>query len=553
VAVAIGLAYLAGVITAVSPCVLPVLPIVLSGGAAGGRRRPYAIVAGMITCFLVSILFATWLLDRLGLPQDLLRKVSIGLLFVVAATLIFPQVGVWIERPLSRLTRRPSGDLGGGFLLGCALGFVFVPCGGPALAFVASSAASLSFGFKTVAVAVAYAIGAATVLLAVALGGRALSMRIRTGVERFRVALGVVLAAAALALVFNADTKVQTALPNWTAFLQRHTEKSGAGDSAFRRGANVTARGPAGKAADEVGLQDFGPAPEFQGIQQWLNTPGDRPLSLAALRGRVVLLDFWTYSCINCLRTLPHLEAWDRAYRKDGLTIVGVHTPEFAFEHVVSNIRKAAGDLDVRYPIAVDNRYGTWNAYGNQYWPAEYLIDRSGHVRSYKPGEGDYDGTEREIRSLLAVGGRRPTGELMSMRDTAPKELVTPESYLGFERLQRYAGPVRIRNGAPAMYRFPSTLAQDDLAYSGSWRIEGQRAVALRDARLRLHFHAKKVYLVLGGKGTIGVLVNGRPVKTVHVTGISRLYTLLAGNRLQDALLELRFSPGVAGYAFTFG
>ena len=200
---AIGLAFVAGLITAISPCVLPVLPIVLAGGASGGRRRPYAIIAGLAVTFLVSILFATWILDQLGLPDDLLRNISIALLFVIAATLIFPQVGVWIERPLSRLSRRPSSDLGGGFLLGCALGFVFVPCGGPAIAFVTSSAASTDFGFKTFAVAVAYTVGACIVLLAIALGGQRASRRIRAGVERFRVAFGIMIAAAAFALVFN--------------------------------------------------------------------------------------------------------------------------------------------------------------------------------------------------------------------------------------------------------------------------------------------------------------------------------------------------------------
>ena len=233
---AIGLAFVAGLITAISPCVLPVLPIVLAGGASGGRRRPYAIIAGLAVTFLVSILFATWILDQLGLPDDLLRNISIALLFVIAATLIFPQVGVWIERPLSRLSRRPSSDLGGGFLLGCALGFVFVPCGGPAIAFVTSSAASTDFGFKTFAVAVAYTVGACIVLLAIALGGQRASRRIRAGVERFRVAFGVVIAAAAFALVFNLDTKLQTWLPGWTDVLQRNTEASSSGRDAFARG-----------------------------------------------------------------------------------------------------------------------------------------------------------------------------------------------------------------------------------------------------------------------------------------------------------------------------
>ncbi len=239
---AIGLAFVAGLITAISPCVLPVLPIVLAGGASGGRRRPYAIVAGLVTCFLVSVLFAVWILDQLGLPQDLLRNISIGLLFVIAATLIVPQFGAMIERPLARLARGPSSDLGGGFLLGCALGFVFVPCGGPAIAFVTSSAASLDFGFKTVAVAVAYTIGVAVVLLAVAIGGRRASGRLKAGVERFHVLFGVVVAAAALALVFNLDTRFQKWLPNWTHFLQQQTEASPAGQGAYQRGTNVAER-----------------------------------------------------------------------------------------------------------------------------------------------------------------------------------------------------------------------------------------------------------------------------------------------------------------------
>src|SRR5262249_35949938 len=301
--------------------------------------------------------------------------------------------------------------------------------------------------------------------------------------------------------VFNADTKLQTALPNWTGFLQRHTESSGTGDRAFRHGQNVTQRRPAASSATPVtnraDLPDFGPAPALRAIQQWLNTRGDRRLTIAGIRGRVVLIDFWTYSCVNCIRTLPHLKAWDRAYRKDGLTIVGVHTPEFAFEHVAGNVRKAIHDFGIRYPMAIDNGYGTWNAWGNNAWPAEYLVDRSGHVRAYKAGEGDYDGSEREIRQLLAEGGPSPTGQLVAGPDTTPTELTTPESSLGYERLDRFAGPTRVVPGAAATYRFPSKLAQDDLAYSGRWRVEGQRIVALRDARLRLHFHAKNVYLVL--------------------------------------------------------
>src|SRR4051794_28948238 len=547
-ALLVPIAFVAGLVTAFTPCILPVLPIVLAGGTT---RRPLAIAAGLVTTFTLFTLAGAWIFSSLGLSARWQTRVGVAVLLLLALTLAVPRVGTWLERPFAFMTRRSGRDLGGGFLLGASLGLVFTPCAGPVFAAVSVNAGTHRVGFSTVVVALAYACGFAVPMVLIALGGRGIATRLRANAQPVRYVAAAAIAVAAVVIWEGWATGLQTKVPGYADAIQKAVENNGA---AKKRLARLAGRGDTTKlerASQTAKLQDFGRAPDFAGISTWLNT--SRPLSLPRLRGRVVLIDFWTYSCVNCLRTLPHLEAWDRAYRKDGLTIVGVHTPEFAFEHGRSNVRRAAKDLGVRYPIAVDNAYGTWNAYGNQYWPAEYLIDRNGHVRSFKPGEGNYDGTEREIRSLLAAGGRKPAGELMSMRDTEPRQLVTPESYLGFERLQRYAGPVRIRNGTPAEYRFPATLAQDDLAYAGSWRIEGQRAVALRDARLRLHFHAKDVYLVLGGKGSIGVLVNGRPVKTVRVSGIARLYTLLASRQVRDALLELRFSPGVSGYAFTFG
>jgi len=544
--VAIGLAFVAGLITAISPCVLPVLPIVLAGGASGGKRRPYAIIAGLVVCFLVSILFATYILDQLGLPQDLLRNISIGLLFLIAATLIVPQLGVLIERPLARLSRGPKSDLGGGFLLGCALGFVFVPCGGPAIAFVLSSAASLNFGFKTIAVAIAYTVGASLVLLAIAMGGQRASGRIRAGVQRFRAAFGVVIAAAALALVFNLDTKLQTWLPGWTNVLQRHTEASASGRKAYSRGTNLTSRKVKPAAAGD--LPDYGAAPDFHGVQGWINS---KPLTLAALRGKVVLIDFWTYSCINCLRTLPHLKAWWATYHPKGLVIVGVHTPEFAFEHDPANVREAVQRLGVKYPVALDGDYGTWNAWSNQYWPAEYLIDKRGNVRHAHFGEGEYGKTESLIRRLLSEGGNQlPVSSRLS--DPTPTELTSPESYLGFQRLERYAGS-KITPGVMSAYTFPKSLDQNDLAYGGHWKVDAEKVLTGPGAALRFNFVAKNVYLVMGGKGRVQVLVDGKPVRTVSVSGLSRLYTLLHGSQTRQGILELRFTPGISGYAFTFG
>jgi len=538
--VLLGIAFLAGVITAVSPCVLPVLPIVLAGGASGGRRRPFAIVAGLLSTFVVSILFAAYVLDRLGLPQDLLRNISIALLFVIAATLLVPQFGQWIERALARFSRRSGKHVDSGFLLGCALGFAFVPCGGPILAYVSAQSASVHFGFRPIALAFAYALGAGVVLFGIAVGGQRIAAPLRSHAVALRKALGAVIAAAAVALVFNVDTKLQTSVPSWTDFLQNHTERT-----AFTRGKlyGKTKFEPTAKTS-AVQLPNYGPAPSLAGGGNWFNSP---PLTMQKLRGKVVLVDFWTYSCINCLRTLPQLEAWDAKYRKDGLVIVGVHTPEFAFEHVPSNVKGAISRLDVKYPVVQDNDYKIWNAYSNQYWPAEYLIDRKGDVRHAHFGEGEYDRTEKLIRSLLGVD----RGSLTEVRDQTPEGELTPESYIGYSRAERFVGG-ELQPGRAATYRFPPTVPQDDLALDGRWTVLQERAIAGPGAKLRLRFHAAKVYLVLGGKGRVDVVVDGTKQQTVRVNG-DRLYTLVNSKRTLDSLLELRFTPGVAAYAFTFG
>jgi cytochrome c biogenesis protein CcdA/thiol-disulfide isomerase/thioredoxin len=539
VVVLIGIAFLAGVITAVSPCVLPVLPIVLAGGASGGRRRPYAIVAGLVTMFVFSILFASYLLQKLGLPQDLLRDLSIALLFAVAATLIFPKLALLVERALAPLSRRRSNHIDSGFLLGCALGFAFVPCGGPILAYVSAQSATLDFGFKSFALAVSYALGASVVLLAIAIGGQRVAKPLRSRALGLRTVLGVIVAAAALALVFNADTKLQSSLPNWTNFLQEHTENTSFARDRLYGNSKLK---PVQTAQPE--LPDYGPAPSLAGGGTWINS---KPLTMHELRGKVVLIDFWTYSCINCLRTLPQLEAWDKRYRKAGLVIVGVHTPEFAFEHVTSNVSDAVKRLDVRYPVVQDNNYGIWNAYANQYWPAEYLIDKQGRVRHAHFGEGEYDATEKLIRELLGVD----RGRMTEVRDRTPTGLMTPETYLGYARADRFVGEDET-HGVPSTYHFPSSIPTHHLALGGLWTVLEERAVAGPGARLRFHFEASKVYLVLGGHGKVRVLVNGRPERTVRVDG-DRLYTLVNSPREQDALLELRFTPGVSAYAFTFG
>jgi cytochrome c biogenesis protein CcdA/thiol-disulfide isomerase/thioredoxin len=541
--VLIGIGLAAGFITAISPCVLPVLPIVFAGGATGGRRKPFAIITGLVLSFTAFTLFGVWLLRTLGLPEDLLRNLAIALLFLVAATLLFPKVEEIVQRPFLRLTRRPSGDLGGGLLLGASLGLVFVPCAGPVLAAITVVGATQDVGFRAVVLTLAYAIGAAIPMLLVAIGGRAGMTRLRPHAHRIRQALGVVVGLTALAIAFNVDRHFQTAIPGYTQALQNKVEDSSGAQNQLQK-----LRGNMRQVAATTSLHNYGPAPQLAGLTNWINS---KPLTLKQLRGKVVLIDFWTYSCINCLRTLPHVKAWYHTYHDKGLVVIGVHTPEFAFEHVPSNVRGAVRRLGVTYPVALDNDYGTWNAFRNQYWPAKYLIDRNGNLRYYHFGEGSYDTTESRIRTLLGKNaGMLPVANELS--DPTPTGLMTPESYLGYQRLARFAQK-SITPDRFATYHFPpNDLQQNELAYNGRWNVEGQRIVAGPGAQLRLRFQARSVHLVLGGHGSVAVTVDGKPVSVVPVRG-SRLYTLARLPTDQSKLLELYFSPGVEAYAFTFG
>jgi cytochrome c biogenesis protein CcdA/thiol-disulfide isomerase/thioredoxin len=536
----LAIGFVAGVVTALSPCVLPVLPIVLAGGATG--RRPLAIVAGIVLSFTVFTLFAAWLLDLLGLPEDLLRNLAIALLFLVALSLLVPQVAEWLARPLQFLTRRSGGDRGGGFLLGASLGLVFVPCAGPVLAAVTVIAARRDVGLESLLLTLAYAVGAAVPMLAIAFAGQRAARAFRTNATIVRRVSGVLVAGAALAIAFGVDRNLQTALPGYTESLQERFERS---DAAQRELRELTGgRDPEATGGGTEKLEDYGPAPDFHGIARWLNS---EPLTLRELRNRVVLVDFWTYSCINCLRTLPYIRAWDERYRDAGLTIVGVHSPEFAFERVESNVRENVRKLGVRYPVALDNDFVTWQSWRNQYWPAKYLIDKRGHVRYYHFGEGDYAETEEAIRTLLGADAPGASG----LADKSPHGRVTPESYLGYERFDRNGGD-RIVKDKPHAYTFPRGLSENELAFSGIWTVQGERAVAGLSAGLRLQYRARDVYLVLTGRGTVEVRVDGKPERLVRVRA-DRLYTLVDRPRIGEHLLELHFTPGLAAYAFTFG
>ncbi|TMJ96763.1 MAG: cytochrome c biogenesis protein DipZ [Actinobacteria bacterium] len=542
----LGIAFVAGIVTAISPCVLPVLPVVFAGGATGSERRPYAIVAGLVLSFTAFTLAATALLGALGLPGDFLRNVAIAVVLLVGLSLAWPRLGELLERPFLALGRRRPGDVGGGFLLGLSLGLLFTPCAGPVIAAVATLAAMRRFSAESVAITLAYALGAGVVLLALAVGARrGFALRpVRVHAPAVRRTLGGAIALVAVLMIFGVDTRLATHVPGYTRALQG-LEDSAAAQT--RLASLVGARGT----IPESRLKDYGPAPGFHGTTLWLNSP---PLTLAALRGKVVLVDFWTYSCVNCLRTLPYLERWDATYRSKGLVIVGVHTPEFSFEYVPSNVRRAVASLGVHYPVALDNDYATWNAFHNHYWPAEYFIDRHGHLRYAHFGEGEYERSEAVIRTLLAERGL-PKPVAPSIRDQTPTGLLTPETYLGYRRFVSLVGS-RLVPDRIADYSIPAHVPLSHVALRGRWLDAEERAVAVQDARLRLAFHARDVFLVAGsgrGPGTVDVSLDSRFLRTVRV-GVHRLYTLVRlPGPARDHVLDLRFSPGIEAYSFTFG
>jgi cytochrome c biogenesis protein CcdA/thiol-disulfide isomerase/thioredoxin len=568
-------AFVAGAGTAISPCVLPVLPALLSAGATGGRRRPLAIVIGLATTFAITIAGFAKVVDGVGLGNGALRTLAVVVLVAFGAALLAPRLADRIEAPLSRLARFGPRSAGDGFRsglgVGAALGFVYAPCAGPILAAVISVGAASG---TSVAIAVAYSIGSAAVLFALALGGRRLLDRVRAAGRgpALQRALGVVMLATALAVATDADVRFQTALADhFPSVLVNPTGSIERSDAVSKRLAAL--RGEGGKfarTAETMGhrLPVLGTAPEFTGNQRWFNTPGGKPLTLAGLRGRVVLVDFWTYTCINCIRTLPYMRAWDAAYRSRGLTIVGVHTPEFQFEHDAGNVRDAIAQNRLRYPVAQDNDYKTWNAWGNEYWPADYLIDAKGRVRYVHFGEGDDKQTEAAIRSLLAEAGAESLGAGARVGPTLkPGHEATPETYLGSARAKGWlpATPVNGTHDFHGPGPFP--FRQSRFAFTGRWRIDDESATAVSGASVDAHVVGKAVYLVLSSAGdrprALRVELDGKPIRAadagadVNAGAVSvraqRLYRLVSLPRTEDHRLRLRFETGLSGYAFTFG
>ncbi len=572
-------ALIAGAGTAITPCVLPVVPALLASSATGGRRRPIGIVIGLAATFTIAIVLLAQLVKGVGLASGAARTLAIVVLLLFGLALLIPDVAARVQAPLSRLARFGPKTRGNGFWsgigVGAALGFVCAPCAGPILAAVTSVSASSGASARVVLVALSYSAGLAAVMLVYAFAGRAVIDRIRQVGRGYAIerTLGVILIVTAVAMVFNLDVRFEEALAKDTSlpailvdptrslesstavqkrlaslrptsrFATAQKEASTRPVGGGRAGISIPAaeREVAIPGVKTPSLPVLGPAPEFTNTEDWFNTPGNRPLTLAGLRGHVVLVDFWTYTCINCLRTLPFLKGLYAQYHRYGLDIVGVETPEFTFEQEASNVRQAISADGITYPVVQDNRYGTWNAWQNQYWPAEYLIDAKGKVRHFQFGEGDYKQSEAAVRALLADAGARSLPPPMTASATmASAGLGTPETYLDTQRQQGFVTKLLpgIRD-----YSGRDGLDLNQFALKGPWSASSESTTAEGPgASISGTVQAAKLYLVLTSAGNVPrqgrVLLDGQPIPSAHagadvkngvftVTG-QRLYSLIS-------------------------
>jgi cytochrome c biogenesis protein CcdA/thiol-disulfide isomerase/thioredoxin len=569
--------FIGGLLTGISPCIIPVLPVLFfsggteaarplakSGKPAGGRR-PYLVILGLVISFSFFTLAGSFLLSLLHLPATTIIWIGIVFLLLIGIGQIVPAFGHILEKPFAWIPQRQASGDHGGFLLGIALGAVFVPCAGPVLAVVAVAGAKGSISADTLLETLAFAIGVAIPLLAFALAGRGLAESLKSFRKRqrgIRITAGVVMIALAVAVVpiWNVPQYLLTVIPDYTKNLQAATasinQTVGFGSHKTEAG-KASSGGSTACAAEISHVVDCGTAPAFVGIDQWFNTANDKPLTLASLRGKVVLIDFWAYSCINCQRSTPHLNAWYKSYQKDGFVIVGVHAPEYAFEHDPANVLASAKQQGIKYPIALDNEFDTWTAYGNQYWPAEYLIDAHGQVRHVSFGEGNYAATEGIIRTLLtdATPGitlPKPT----DVPDTTPTNPLTPETYLGSDRAPSasFSSPSGYRPGK-ATYTFPSgSLGQDDYAFSGTWTIANQSITAgPGTSSIRLHYEGTHVYLNVGGTGTL-TATDSAGTRVINVSGPPDIHDVLKPTgKYRNGTVTITLSPGLSAYSFTFG
>ncbi|MGA3342461.1 MAG: cytochrome c biogenesis protein DipZ [Methylocella sp.] len=596
------LAYLGGALTIVSPCILPVLPFVFARADRSFARGGLPLLAGMAATFAVVATLAAigggWAVEA----NQYGRIAALALLALFGVTLLFPALSDRMTRPVVALGARLSwsaeqGATEGGssilpsLLLGVATGLLWAPCAGPLLGLILTGAALRGASIQTSLLLTAYAAGAATSLaLALLAGGRIFAaMKRSLGIgEWVRRGLGaaILIAVAAIALGLDTGFLTRVSLAN-TASLEQglldkfHSEADtqpqpsvimSGGSAMMTPNPALMMRAKPTAQAEKLPIE--GVMPSLSGAVAWLNSP---PLTVEALKGKVVLVDFWTYSCINCLRAIPYVRAWAEKYKDQGLVMIGVHAPEFAFEKNIDNVKKAVSDLKIGYPVAIDNDYAIWRAFSNQYWPAHYFIDAEGRIRHHHFGEGDYEGSERAIRQLLGEAGKTnlSAGVVAVNASGAEaaadmKDVQSPETYIGYDRAENFVSPGGSVHDFSHVYVM-GMLRLNEWGLAGKWTIGGEHAVLdQKDGSIVYRFHARDLHLVLGpgpdGKPVrFRVAIDGAPPGTSHGTDVDadgqgvvtgqRLYQLVRQSGvITDHTFEIRFlDPGVKAYAFTFG
>ena len=588
------LAYVGGILTIVSPCILPVLPFVFARANQPFVRSGLPLLAGMtITFALVASLAAIaggWVVEA----NKIGRVLAMAALVLFGLTLIFPALADRLTSPIvaagARIAQRSGGpdeaSPSTSFLLGIATGFLWAPCAGPILGLILTTAAISGASVQTTLFLAAYAAGAATSLgLALVVGGRVFAaMRRSLGAgEWIRRGLGVAVLAAVAAISLGLDTGYLARLSlASTASLEQSIlgrfQEGGATSMQMSPNAMQGASGAMMQAVPSKsasGLPTEGNLPSLAGAVDWINS---KPLTAQSLKGKVVLVDFWTYSCINCLRSVPYVRSWAAKYRDQGLVVIGVHAPEFAFEKDVDNVKRAVEDLRIDYPVAVDNDYAIWRGFDNKYWPAHYFIDGQGRIRHHHFGEGDYDESERIIQELLSEIGSQSVAAAPAKVDASGIEAAadmasigSPETYIGFERAANFASPGGQVERQSHAYESIGSPGLNHWGLEGQWTVEPEHAhLDAPNGRIVFKFHARDLHLVLGpdpSKSPIRfrVTIDGKPPGSDHGVDVNaggegvvreeRLFQLVRQTgAVTDRVFEIEFlDPGVQAYAFTFG
>lgn len=574
-------AFLAGVVTILSPCILPILPIILSSTIdSSGKRRPLGVVAGFVLSFTFFTLFLSSLVKLLGIPADTLRIVAIAILIIFGLSLLVSQFQSFLEQLFVKLARFvPHGQtrtgFWGGLVIGLSLGLLWSPCVGPILASVISLAILGTVTFQAFLITLAYSIGTAIPMLIIMMTGSAALQKVPWLVRssaNIQKAFGVIMILTAVGIMLNIDRKFQTFIlktfPNYGVGLTKFEDNQKVKEELKKVNEEPIDETKLGKPMLDLILPNGPEAPEIIPGGEWFNLPaqaGSKPLKLLDLRGKVVVIDFWTYSCINCQRTLPYLRSWWEKYKDQGLVIIGVHSPEFEFEKDKDNVARAIKDFKLAYPIVQDNDFKTWRAYDNSYWPAKYFIDRDGYIRHTHFGEGAYDESEKVIQELLIESGSDVSGKQISNPGYTTYAR-TPETYLGYARISNFASSGgTVSENKEFSYTLPARIPDNYFAYSGTWMVMSEYATPAKDSKLYLNFEAKEVFLVARHKkGTtpkIKVYVDdklqdfGEDNKSGVVTvDADRLYKIIKLETPGRHLLRLEFQDNdIEVYAFTFG